>query len=208
MDDKKAFYEIFSYIFSILFVILNIVLFLICTFTGNLLYNKGAFYVWSIIVDKEYYRFISSVFLHYDIQHIFNNMILLFFIGRIIEKQVGHIAYLFIYLLSGIGGNLVSALWEWKTEAYSVSVGASGAVFGLTGALFVLVIFHKGRLEQIRWQGVILMIVLSVYNGFTTNNINNAAHIGGLLTGIILTILVLAGKILIRQMTKGERLQN
>ena len=208
MDDKKAFYEIFSYIFTVLLVILNIVLFLICTFTGNLLYNKGAFYVWSIIVDKEYYRFISSVFLHYDIQHIFNNMILLFFIGRIIEKQVGHIAYLFIYLLSGIGGNLVSALWEWKTESYSVSVGASGAVFGLTGALLVLVIFHKGRLEQIRWQGVILMLVLSVYNGFTTNNINNAAHIGGLLTGIMLTILVLAGKKLIRQMTKGERLQN
>lgn len=206
MNDKKAFQEINSYFFTVLFVILNIVLFLICTFTGNLLYNKGAFYIWSIITDKEYYRFISAVFLHYDINHIFSNMILLFFIGRIVEKQVGHIAYFFLYLMAGICGNFVSGIWEMKSKQYSVSVGASGAVFGLTGALLVLVLFHKGRLEQIRWQGVILMIALSVYNGFTTDNINNAAHIGGLLTGILITIIVLIGKEALKSHTwKGAR---
>lgn len=205
MDYKSKFRQIESYYLTVLFVILNIVIFLICTFTGNLLYNKGAFYVWSIINDKEYYRLISAVFLHYDIHHIFNNIILLFFLGRIIERYVGHISYLFIYLLSGIGGNLVSGAWELATGQYSVSVGASGAVFGLTGALLVLVLFHKGCLEQIRWQGVVLMIALSVYNGFTAENINNAAHIGGLFIGIITAGLVL---IIQTGTGKSKRLNN
>lgn len=196
MDYKKTLDEAVQYYFTVLLVFFNIVIFLICTFTGNLLYNKGAFYVWSVITDKEYYRLISAVFLHYDIQHIFNNMILLFFVGRIVEKQMGHIAYIFVYLFSGVSGNIVSALWELQTGQYSVSVGASGAVFGLTGALLILVLFHKGKVEAIRWQGVVCMIMLSVYNGITAKNINNAAHIGGLIAGILVTTVIeLIGRI-------------
>lgn len=196
MDYKKAFHEAAKYYFTVLLVILNIVIFLICTFTGNLLYNKGAFYVWSVITNKEYYRLLSAIFLHYDIEHIFNNMILLFFIERIVEKQIGHIVYFIVYVLSGIGGNIASALWELHTGQYSMSVGASGAVFGLTGALLVLVLFHKGKLEEISWQGVVLMIALSVYNGLAADNINNAAHIGGLIIGIVVTTVVgLIGRI-------------
>lgn len=194
MNHKKIIHETRQYYFTVIFVILNIIAFLICTFTGNLLYNKGAFFVFSITKDKEYYRLLTAVFLHYDINHIFNNMILLFFIGRIVEKQIGHAAYFIIYMLSGIGGNLVSGFWEQFIDQYSISVGASGAVFGLTGALLVIVLFHKGKLEQIRWQGVLFMIFLSVYNGFTTGNINNAAHLGGLIIGIITTAITLIGR--------------
>jgi len=191
MDQKKVLREIADYYFTVIFVVLNIVIFLICTFTMDLLYNKGAFYVWSVVTDKEYYRLLSAIFLHYDINHLFSNMILLFFLGRIVEKNIGHIAYFIVYMLSGVGGNIISGLWEIKIGQYSVSTGASGAVFGLTGALFVLVLFHKGKLEQIKWQGVVLMIFLSVYNGFVGDNINNAAHIGGLIIGIIITVIVL-----------------
>lgn len=194
MNYNKAFNEAKQYYFTVLLVFLNIVIFLICTFTGNLLYNKGAFYMWSVITDKKYYRLLSAVFLHQDIEHLFNNMILLFFIGRIIEKQTGHITYIIIYMLSGIGGNLVSGFWELITAQYRVSVGASGAVFGLTGALLVLVLFHKGKLEELRWQGVVIMILLSIYNGFVTDNINNAAHLGGLAIGITVTFIGSLGR--------------
>ena len=190
MNYKKAFHEVKQYYVTALLVFLNILIFLICTFTGNLLYNKGVFYVWNVVMEREYYRVLSAVFLHFDIEHLINNMILLFFIGRIVEKHIGHIVYTIIYLLSGIGGNLFSAFCEIITSRYVVSAGASGAVFGLTGALLVLVLFHKGKLEGIRWQGVVIMILLSVYNGFTAENINNAAHIGGLLIGIIGTFVV------------------
>lgn len=194
MNYKKAFKEVKQYYFTVLLVFLNILIFLICTFTGNLLYNKGAFYVWNVVIEKEYYRLLCAVFLHFDIEHLFNNMILLFFLGRIIEKQTGHIVFIFIYLLSGVGGNLLSGFWEIRTVQYSVSTGASGAVFGLIGALLVLVLFHRGKLEEIRWQGVVIMILLSVYNGFVSDNINNAAHMGGLVTGIIGTFIVSIGR--------------
>jgi len=194
MDYKRVVREIAQYYFTVLFVILNIVIFLICTFTGNMLYNKYAFYVDVIVTNQEYYRLLSAVFLHYDINHLLNNMILLFFMGRIVEKYIGHGVYFVVYMLSGIGGNIISGLWESKIGQYSISVGASGAVFGLTGALLILVIFHKGRLEQIKWQGVIVMILLSVYNGFTVENINNAAHIGGLAVGIIITVIISVGR--------------
>lgn len=183
--------EIADYYFTVIFVVFNIAVFLICTFTKDLLYNRGAFNVWSIITDQEYYRLFSAIFLHYDINHLFSNMILLFFLGRIVEKHIGHIAYFVVYMLSGAGGNIISGLWELMMKRYSISVGASGAVFGLIGALLVLVLFHRGRLEQIKWQGVILMIILSVYNGFVVDNINNAAHIGGLIIGIIITAILL-----------------
>lgn len=55
----------------------------------------------------------------------------------------------------------------------------------------ILVIFHKGKLDEIKWQGVVIMIFLSVYNGFVVDNINNAAHIGGLAIGIVITVIVL-----------------
>lgn len=194
MNYKKAFNEISQYYFTVSLVIFNIVIFLICTFTGNMLYNEGAFYVFGVMTDKEYYRLLSSVFLHYNVEHLFNNMVLLFFLGRIIEKQTGHTVYIIIYLLSGMGGNLVSCLWELMTDQYSVSVGASGAVFGLTGALLVLTLVYKGKLEEIRWQGVVFMILLSVYNGFATDNINNAAHLGGLALGIVVTFIVSIGR--------------
>lgn len=192
MDHKKIRKEISQYYFTVLFVILNIIIFLICTITGELLYNIGAFFVWDVVTKKEYYRLLSAVFLHYDIDHLFNNMILLFFIGRIVEKYIGHVGYFVVYIFSGIGGNIISALWELKIERYSYSVGASGAVFGLTGALLVIVLFHKGRLEQIKWQGVVVMLLLSVYNGFVVDNINNAAHIGGLIIGILIAVIVSA----------------
>lgn len=191
MDLKKIWEEAAEYYFTALFVIINIVVFLICTFTKDLLYNKGAFYVWSFITDKEYYRLLSAIFLHYDINHLISNMILLFFLGRVVEKHIGHIPFFVVYMLSGIGGNIISGLWELKIEHYSMSAGASGAVFGLTGALLILVIFHKGKLDEIKWQGVVIMIFLSVYNGFVVDNINNAAHIGGLAIGIVITVIVL-----------------
>ena len=194
MDYKEVLEEAKQYYFTILFVVLNFVIFLICTFSGNLLYNKGAFFIWSVIEDKEYYRLWSATFLHSDIEHLINNMILLFFLGRIIEKETGHIVYFIIYMLSGIGGNAVSGFWEFMTGQYRVSVGASGAVFGLTGALLVLVLSHKGKWKEIRWQGVVIMILLSVYNGFVTDNINNAAHLGGLAIGIAVTFIGSLGR--------------
>ena len=91
-------------------VVINVIVFLMCTFSGNVLYNKGELDVVSVLAGKQYGRLLWAMFLHAGIEHIFNNMVLLFFLGAMIEKVTGHVTFLVLYFLSGIGGNLCSLL--------------------------------------------------------------------------------------------------
>ena len=87
-------------IISATLVIINVIVFMICTFTGDLLYNMGELGIESVLLRKEYGRILYAMFLHGDINHIFNNMIILFFLGAMIEKEVGHVTYAIFYFLS------------------------------------------------------------------------------------------------------------
>ena len=87
-------------------VAINVIVFLICTFSGNVLYNKGELDVISVLAGRQYGRILWAMFLHAGIEHLFNNMVILFFLGAMIEKVTGHISFLVLYFLSGIGGNL------------------------------------------------------------------------------------------------------
>lgn len=169
---------------TISLVIINIVIFLICTFTGDLLYNIGAFSVADFFSGKEYYRILSCIFLHWDINHLVSNMLVLYYLGEVVEKHFGHVKYIVIYFVSGIFGNLLSMSYELYTSNYAMSAGASGAIFGVIGALLFLVLIHKGHLEQITLSRLLFMIFYSLYSGFVGTNINNAAHIGGFLSGV------------------------
>lgn len=171
-------------------VAVNVIVFMICTFTGDLLYNMGELGVYGILVQKEYIRIISAMFLHSDVHHIFNNMVILFFLGAMIEKEIGHFRYAVIYFLSGISGNLLSLTVRMLNHDPVTSIGASGAVFGIDGVLLALVLFSGRRIENVTVPRVFLMIAYSLYSGFVGANIDNAAHIGGLLTGFLLGILV------------------
>lgn len=169
---------------TVCIVAVNIVIFLICTFTGNLLYNKGAVSAASVVFDREYYRIFSSTLLHWDIDHLVSNMLILYYLGEVVEEYFGRVKYAVIYFAAGIFGNLLSMSYEIYTNTYVVSAGASGAVFGVIGALLFLVIVHKGHLKQITLGRLLFMIVFSLYSGFMSTNINNAAHIGGFLSGV------------------------
>ena len=176
---------------NICLVAVNMIVFLICTFTGELLYNIGAFGVAEIMRDGSYYRILTSMFLHADTQHLFNNMIILYFVGEIVEKKMGHIPYVLIYFLSGIAGDIFSMGFELLSGEYYSSVGASGAVFGVEGALFLLVILNRGKLESITVGRMAFAIVFSLYCGFTDTHTNNAAHVGGILTGFAVAALII-----------------
>ena len=168
----------------------NIVVFLACQFYGSILYPEGAFSILYLIRNGEYYRLVTAMFLHADISHLANNMILLYFGGEIVEKTVGRIRYLILFFLSGICGNLFSAVYELSTGSFYESIGASGAVFGLVGGLFYLVLAKKGRAAGMSVQRMVLMIALSLYSGFQSVMVNNAAHLGGLLGGFLLAFLL------------------
>lgn len=173
-------------------VAINVIVFLICTFYGDVLYNKGELDVVSVLADKQYGRIVWAMFLHAGIEHLFNNMVILFFLGAMIEKVTGHISFLMLYFLSGIGGNLCSLLAKLLQMDYSASVGASGAIFGLDGVLLAWILLDRRSMPDVTLKRVILMIVLSLYSGFSTQNIDNAAHVGGLVTGFLTGLLLCA----------------
>ncbi|MEG1846855.1 MAG: rhomboid family intramembrane serine protease [Lachnospiraceae bacterium] len=174
---------------SITFI--NTIIFLICTFTGEILYNIGELNAIAVIQNREYYRILTSIFLHADANHLFSNMIIFFFLGETVERSMGHLKYLCMYLIAGIGGGLASMGYGIYTGSIVNSIGASGAIFGMTGALLWLVIVHRGKLAHITLGKVLFLIVYSLYSGFTATNVDNAAHIGGLLTGLLFTVLFL-----------------
>ena len=107
-----------------------------------------------------------------------------------IEQEIGHICYGIVYLLSGIGGNLVSLYMKLVSFNTAASLGASGVVFGMDGVLLALVLFSNRKLQNISAPRVFLMIALSLYSGFVGSHIDNAAHVGGLVTGFVLGSLV------------------
>ena len=166
-------------------VIINVIVYIICTFTGNLLYDRGDLNALSVLAQGEYGRILWSMFLHVDRGHLFNNMLILFFLGAMIEKEIGHIRYALLYFFSGIGGNLLSLCAKVLAGELVGSVGASGAVFGLDGVLLAMVLFWKKEMPSVTPGRVAFMIILSLYSGFTAKNIDNAAHVGGLIIGFL-----------------------
>ncbi len=175
----------FQPIVTIGLVSVNVVVFILCSFKGEMLYERGRLDVFEILINKEYGRIFWAMFLHSGVNHIFNNMLILFFLGSMIERELGHIKYAFLYLLSGIGGNLLSFFAKVVNNDISVSLGASGAVFGLDGVLLAMVLFSDRKMENVTPARVMLMVLYSLYSGFTGHNIDNAAHVGGLLTGFL-----------------------
>lgn len=178
---------------SISVIAINVIIFLICTFTGDLLYNKGAFGVAELLQGGSY-RLFTSMFLHWNVEHLFSNMIVLYYVGAMVERELGPFSYTVIYLLSGLVGNIFSMGYELFTGNFGSSVGASGAVFGVEGALLLLVMLHRGRLSTMTVGRVAFAITFSLYCGFTSAGVNNAAHVGGVLMGFLSAAVIVAVK--------------
>lgn len=207
-----------------LLIIINVLVF-IAGIAGRgdygAMYRAGALYAPLLLKGQGFYRLITSVFLHADVSHLFNNMIVQFAGGGIVEKNIGHIRYGILYILCGIGGNLTSVVADWMTGQYGYSIGASGAVFGVIGALIFLILKEASnvlrpqqeREYRIREElygtdaerdrrmaetgasaahmksllvRVGLMTVYLLYSGWSNPLVNQAAHVGGMLTGFVL----------------------
>lgn len=136
------------------------------------------------VVHGEWYRLISSIFLHYNFEHILMNMLSLFIFGKIVESIVGHWRMLVIFLFSGLFANFASLSFNIDT----ISVGASGAIFGLIGSLFGFMYISKIFERKLVGQLLIALVILIGISLFM-DNINVWAHIGGFIGGLFITLL-------------------
>lgn len=173
----------------------NIIVFLGLSFIGmtenvEFMLGHGAMYVPYIVGRGEYYRLFTSMFLHFGYDHLFNNMVVLVTMGWVLESEIGKIKFLIIYFVSGLAGNLLSLWMQIQTGDLAVSAGASGAIFGVIGALLYVAIRNRGRIGDVSGRGLAFMVILTLYYGFTSGGVDNMAHIGGLVVGLFLGILL------------------
>ena len=179
---------------------INVVYFLYLDWVGSpedpvFMLEHGAMFV-PYVLAGEYFRLLLSIFMHFGISHLVNNMLVLFVLGNYLERAMGRVKYLLFYLACGIGANLVSVAYDLcltsmgRMPDAAVSAGASGAIFGVSGGLLYVVMANRGRLEDLQVKQVGLMIILSLYLGFRSVETDNLAHVAGAVIGFILAALL------------------
>jgi rhomboid protease GluP len=147
-------------------------------------YHYGVFHGYSVVVKDEIYRLLTSTFLHSDEFHIVFNMLSLFIVGRVIERLFSKGAYLSLFFLTAFFGAYTANFMDLGIHA----VGASGGIFGLFGALAAFAYVHRHTMREqfiafMKNFGVILLLNLII--GMVFPSISIAAHIGGLVSGLI-----------------------
>lgn len=180
-------------------IALNVVVFVLMLFGGAGFWHSpntvqltwGANFA-PATADGQWWRLGSAMFLHFGAVHLGMNMLALWDGGKLVERMFGSARFLLIYLVSGIGGNLLSLVVQGNQ---AVSGGASGAIFGIYGALLVYLWVARHQMQQVefRWLfwGGMLFSALTIGMGYVIPGIDNSAHIGGFLTGGVLGLLML-----------------
>jgi len=192
--DARGFTDEFTLVNTIM-VLINVIVFFIMSRRGStedvdFMLNNGAMFVPAITEGGQYYRLFTCMFLHFGFTHLSGNMVVLLFLGDNVERAVGKIKYLLIYLLGGLFGSFGSFLYAYIYNKGIVSAGASGAIFALIGALLWLVIVNKGQLENMTTVRVCVLIAYALYSGFTSENIDMSAHLFGLFGGFWLAMIL------------------
>ena len=179
---------------TVLLILANILVFTAVEFTGGSedtmhMLQCGAAYT-PAIMQGEYYRIFTSMFLHFGPQHLGNNMLVLFVLGSRLERVIGKIKFLLIYLLGGVLGNIISLYLKLHAQNFAVSAGASGAVFAVMGAMIYIVIRNKGWLGDLSMRQILIMAAFSLYFGFASTGVDNTAHVAGMVSGFLLAVLL------------------
>lgn len=179
---------------TVILIAANVLVFIILAIIGNtqdveFMYSHGAMSAYGAMAEKEYWRFFTSMFLHFGPEHLLNNMLLLAVSSSYVEPELGHARFSLIYVVSGILGSIISCVYMIYKASYSVSAGASGAIFGIVGALLYIVLIHKGSFSGIKLKGMILSVFLMLFLGITSTGVDNAAHIGGFVAGFLVATL-------------------
>lgn len=141
----------------------------------------------SVVEDRQYWRLLTAAFLHGGFLHLALNMLGLWEAGRQLNRLHGNFQFLLIYLASALTGSALSLHFS---AQQSVSVGASGAVFGVLGALLVAMYQHRGQIPGVTSKNVMtsqgVFLAYALVQGFSKQGIDNAAHVGGLIAGCVL----------------------
>ena len=190
MKKEKKLEKIFSPkkpIVTYTLIVLNLMVFLYGVLHGNdeLINMFGNNY--ELVQNGEFYRLLTCMFVHADIMHILFNMIALYSIGPVVERYYGKSKFLLIYLVSGLLGSIFSGVFM---TADSISIGASGAIFGLLGSICYFTYYYRATLQGILRGSIMPVIIINLVIGLISSSIDLSAHIGGLIGGILISMAI------------------
>jgi len=156
----------------------------------DILLQFGASYSQLIFEYGQFWRLLTSNYLHIGLAHLLFNMWCLYSIGLELEEFMGSFLFIVTYTLSGIFGSLVSCLYYMSIGHNTVSAGASGAIFGIAGALVVVAVYIGSKYNRSQfnydYSSLLFFIGFNIVYGLKVPGIDNGAHLGGLLFGIIM----------------------
>lgn len=192
--DKGLLY-VKSYPVTAVIIILNFLMFLLTVFTGGFtsdnLIRLGGIVPAFVINNKEIYRIISGMFLHGGLFHFLMNMFVLYVLGTALEKALGPIRFLGLYLIAGIGSGLAVVFFS---AEYTLTIGASGAIWGIIGALLVITFVRPLWFTARSVRSIRSMMIINLILTFAFPGISVSGHIGGLVTGALIILLLLPKK--------------
>lgn len=172
-------------IITYILIAINIVIYIFGVFFTNYEVFLNVFSIHGPSIRAgQYYRLLTGIFIHSGIFHILFNCYALYILGSQIESFFGKVKFIIIYFFSG----LIGALFSMTFGGNYASVGASGAIFGLMGSLLYFGYYYRVYLGNVVKSQIIPLIVANLVIGFISPGIDNYAHIGGLLGGILITI--------------------
>lgn len=177
-------------------IIVNIAVFMVLSLLGDtengyFMLHHGAMYEPMILENQEYYRFFTCMFLHAGLLHLASNSIYLYYFGVRAERLLGTGKFLVLYLVSGLCGGVFSVLFSGNA---GVSIGASGAIYGLLGAMLLLTKKRGARYTGMNYSTMLLLAATAIGFGLLQEGVDNFAHIGGFLGGIAVFSLLLRKK--------------
>ena len=188
IKNEKKLAKIFSPkkpIVTYIIIVLNLMVFLYGMLHSNdeLINIFGNNY--ELVQKGQFYRLLTCMFVHGSIMHLLLNMYALYTIGPVVERYYGKSKYIFIYLVSGLLGSVFSSVFM---SAGSISIGASGAIFGLLGSICYFTYYYRATLQGILRESIVPVIVINLIIGFILPSVDLVAHIGGLLGGILVSM--------------------
>lgn len=194
----QSLHEILKRNVAVVWVTKSLILTNTIVFGAMLIYGAGLWHSQNIVQlawganfgpatqDGQWWRLASAMFLHFGALHLIFNMWALWDAGQLVERMYGHFRFISIYIVSGVFGNLVSLVFQGNS---AVSGGASGAIFGIYGALLVYLWLNRLaiNIREFRWLfwGALAFSIATIIFGLIIPGIDNSAHIGGFVAGIL-----------------------
>ena len=173
-------------------LVLNLLVGLLCLIFGEPLFDALDLDPTAIFERHQWYRIFTYMYVHAGITHYVNNMVMLYLQGNILEKPLGCVRFVILYHVLGILAGLGSLAYKVYTGSTIGSVGASGAIMGLMGMLFYISIRSIGTVKRGGLNRILLLLLCagsSIYQGFVVPGVDNAAHIAGMLVGVLTGII-------------------